>query len=142
MKNPSTYTYSVLRYVHDMTSGESVNVGVALCAPRARFVDARCLTNCGRPKKMFPGMNEEHVTTLIAHIQDRITERGAVFASDPAMYFPAGVLDLAESVLPKDDSSLQWSAAGSGITEDPARTLSRLYERMVTRYEDCSSAEF
>jgi len=122
-------------------SGESVNVGVALRVPHARFVGARCLTNCGRPKKIFPGMNEEHVTSLIAHIQDRIRERGAQIASVSGMVSPAAILDLSESILPKDDSSLQWSAAGSGITENPARTLSRLYERMVTRYEELSSAD-
>ena len=34
MKNQISYTYAVLRYVHDVTSGEFVNVGVALYAPQ------------------------------------------------------------------------------------------------------------
>ena len=38
--------------------------------------------------------------------------------------------------LPADDSSFQWSAPGGGTTEDPAQTLSELFERMVTRHED------
>ena len=38
MKTP--YTFSTLRYVHDVVSGEFVNVGVALYAPDTRFADA------------------------------------------------------------------------------------------------------
>ena len=33
----TTYTYTVLRYVHDPSTGESVNVGVAIYAPEAGF---------------------------------------------------------------------------------------------------------
>lgn len=33
MKTQYPYTYSVLRYVHDVTSGEFVNVGVVLYSP-------------------------------------------------------------------------------------------------------------
>jgi hypothetical protein len=40
MKNQYSYTYTVLRYVHDVTSGEFVNVGVALHAPQARYLGA------------------------------------------------------------------------------------------------------
>ena len=45
------------------------------------------------------------------------------------------VLDLAQQILPRDDSSLQWSPMGGGVTEDPSQTLNSLYERMVIRYE-------
>jgi hypothetical protein len=44
-------------------------------------------------------------------------------------------MPLAHSVLPPDDSSLQWSEPGSGITEDPSATLESIYARMVTRYD-------
>ena len=46
------------------------------------------------------------------------------------------MLAFAQSVLPRDDSSLQWSSVGVGRTSDPAGTLEKLYERMVTRYDD------
>jgi hypothetical protein len=37
-----SYTYTVLRYVHNTTSGEFVNVGVVLYAPEARYASAVC----------------------------------------------------------------------------------------------------
>jgi hypothetical protein len=53
----TTYSYTVLRYVHDTTTDEFVNVGVALLAPEARYVSALCRTTSGRLGKVFPGMN-------------------------------------------------------------------------------------
>ena len=39
------------------------------------------------------------------------------------------------SVLANDDSALQWSAVGTGLTGDLAKTFRRLYERYVERYD-------
>ena len=61
MKNQYSYTYSVLRYVHDVTSGEFVNVGVALYAPKARYLGALCRTTYSRLNKVFPGMADRKI---------------------------------------------------------------------------------
>lgn len=136
MKNQYPYTYSVLRYVHDVTSGEFVNVGVALYAPQARYLGALCRTTYSRLNKVFPGMNAEHFKSLMRHIQGRFEERGERIASELPLTSPASVIEIAQSILPKDDSSLQWSPAGSGRADDPMQTLEKLYERMVMRYEE------
>ena len=39
----TNYTFTVLRYVHDITTGEFVNVGVVLHAPKAKFLRAKTL---------------------------------------------------------------------------------------------------
>lgn len=49
---------------------------------------------------------------------------------------PQSVMEIARSILPPDDSSLQWSEAGGGITDDPSTTLEGLYDRMVQRCEE------
>src|SRR5262249_44675269 len=43
---------------------------------------------------------------------------------------------LAQSILPADDSSLQWSSVGSGLTAAPADELRHLFSRLVSRYDD------
>ena len=140
MKNQISYTYSVLRYVHDVTSGEFVNVGVALYAPQARYLSAICRTTYGRLNKVFPGVNAEHFKALMRHIQNSFEAQGERFASELPLTAPGGVLEIAQSVLPKDDSSLQWSPAGSGRTGDPAQALEKLFNRMVMRYEERQAA--
>jgi hypothetical protein len=49
----TTFTYTVLRYVHDIATGEFVNMGVALYAPEAKYVSAICNSRYGRLSKMF-----------------------------------------------------------------------------------------
>jgi hypothetical protein len=136
MKNQYSYTYSVLRYVHDVTSGEFVNVGVALYAPQARYLSATCRPTLGRLSKVFPGVNAAHFKALMRHIQNTFEERGERLSSELEFTSHSGVLEIAQSVLPKDDSSLQWSPSGSGRTDDPAQALEKLFNRMVMRYED------
>jgi hypothetical protein len=40
MSERTNYTFTVSRYVHDITTGEFVNVGVLLHAPKAKFLRA------------------------------------------------------------------------------------------------------
>lgn len=134
MKNQFSYTYSVLRYVHDLTSGEFVNVGVVLYAPQANYLSAACRPTLGRLGKVFPGMNAAHFKALMRHIQNSFEERGERLASE--LPLSSGFIEIAQSVLPKDDSSLQWSPSGSGRTDDPAQALEKLFNRMVMRYEE------
>ena len=136
MKNQYSYSYTVLRYVHDVTSGEFVNVGVALYSSEARYIGALCRTTYGRLSKVFPGVNAEHFKALMRYIQNRFEESGERLSSELQFASHSDVIEIAQSVLPKDDSSLQWSPSGSGRTDDPAQVLEKLFNRMVMRYED------
>ena len=136
MKKTYAYTYCVLRYVHDTTSTEFVNVGVVLYAPEARYLSALCRTTYGRLSKVFPGVNAEHFKSLMHYIEARLGEQGVRVATELPLTTPSNVLEFAHAILPRDDSSLQWSPAGSGRTDDPAATLERLFERMVSRYDE------
>ena len=136
MSGQFPYTYSVLRYVHDVTSGEFVNVGVVLYSPQARYLSAICRTTYGRLSKVFPGVNAEHFKSLMRYIQSQFEERGQRLSSELPLTPASSVVEIAQSVLPKDDSSLQWAPAGSGLTDDPAQALEKLFNRMVIRYEE------
>ncbi len=136
MKKTYAYTYCVLRYMHDTTSSEFVNVGVVLYAPEARYLSALCRTTYGRLSKVFPGVNAEHFKSLMHYIEARLEEQGVRVATELPLTTPSNVLEFAHAIVPRDDSSLQWSPAGSGRTDDPAATLERLFERMVSRYDE------
>jgi hypothetical protein len=138
----TSYSYTVLRYVHDTTTGEFVNVGVALLAPEARYVSALCRTTYGRLGKVFPGMNGESFKSLMRYIQSRFEEMGMNLREElPLDKTPPSVMPLAHSILPPDDSSLQWSEPGGGTTDDPSGTLEKIFSRMVTRYDEAPQYE-
>jgi len=136
-----SYTYTVLRYVHDTTSGEFVNVGVALYAPEARYASAVCRSTYGRLNKVFPGINADHFKSLMRHVQARFEELGEQLATELPLEPVKTVEELARRILPADDSALQWAPMGSGRTSDPANELERLFDRMVMSYEDKAGRE-
>ncbi len=133
----TTYTFTVLRYVHDITTGEFANVGVALYAPEARYLSAVCTPRYGRLSRIFLDINGDHFRSLTRFIQARFEEQAEKLRDElPLEGRPRSVMDIAHAILPPDDSSLQWSEPGGGISEDPAKTLETLYLRMVQRYEE------
>lgn len=135
MKNH--YTYSVLRYVHDTTTGEFVNVGVVLYSRDGRYASALCRSTFGRLAKTFPGIDGDAFKSLMRFVQSRIEELGDGLKQElPLHGHPASVMEVAHAVLPPDDSSLQWSPPGSGLADNLSQTLEALYDRLVTRYDE------
>jgi hypothetical protein len=132
-----TYTFTVLRYVHDITTEEFVNVGVAVYCPEAKYLSALCTTRYARASRMFLDFDASHFRSLMHFIQSRFEERGGQLHQQLLFdSFPTNVIDFARSILPVDDSSLQWSTPGSGLTLDPEKTLEYLFATMVQRYEE------
>ena len=135
----STYSYAVLRYVHDIATGEFINVGVVLLSSQAAYVGAKFKTTYGRVKKTFPSLDADAFRARMRRLQaifDDIAQgdieaQSAVGSSKRA----ASVEELVHSVLRQDDSSLQWSPAGGGLSKDLDSTLSTLYERFVGKYD-------
>ncbi len=128
----TAYTYTILRYVHDVASGESLNVGVVLFAPSVRYVSARIQTNYGRLKKAFPNLDGDAHRELMRYLQssfDRLQTQ--VEQELPFEQQPGDAAAIACKVLPKDDSSLQWSPVGGGLCSSPSMELERLYKRVV-----------
>ena len=57
MTQKQAYSYTVLRYVHDVVSGEALNVGVVMHAPKAEFLEVRTRKTIGRLKQAFPDLD-------------------------------------------------------------------------------------
>lgn len=136
MKPTVKYTYSVLRYVHDVVTGEFVNVGVVLLAPEAGYLSALCRTTYRRVSTAFPGLNGEHFRSVMRHVQARFEEIGGRLGDSSSG--SATVLDIAKAVLPSDDSSFQWGPQGGGLAGDPSQALEALFNRMVMQYDEPS----
>lgn len=135
MKTP--YSFSVLRYIHDIVTGEFINVGVVLYAPKVRFLSAICTPRYGRLTRMFSNVDGDHFRQVSRYIQARLEEEGERLATElPFDKLPLGVLEFTAKILPIDDSSLQFSPAGYGIAENLQETLEKLYNRYVEQYYD------
>jgi hypothetical protein len=133
MKTP--FSYVVLRYMHDVFTREFVNVGVLVYSPQAGFLQMKGVTRMKRALGVFPGMDRTSVLKTLRFMESRF----ASFHKSPQQSLRFENLDaasVAKAILPMDDSSLQWSPQGGGVTGEPAEVLAELFERMVTRHED------
>jgi Protein of unknown function (DUF3037) len=138
----SAYHYTVLRYVHDTATGEFVNVGVVLYAPDLKFASAICRPTYSRVSSVFPGLDGEAFKRLMRLVESRLGQIGARMASElPLNGLPDSVLPLVHELLPADDSSLQWSPTGGGVTSDPSKTLDQLFRRLVSHYDEKKQIE-
>jgi hypothetical protein len=136
MSSKTAYTYTVLRYVHDIGTGEFLNVGVALLAPECNFIDARCRTTYKRLRDVFPSLDGDSFRVRMRHVAREFKRLQAELEAEPSVQVTQpGVMAFAHAVLGADDSSLQWSPMGAGLSADPSATLEQLYERFVTAHE-------
>ena len=129
------YSYALLKYVHDAVTGEFANVGVILFAPEASHIAFKGSPTYGRLSQFFPGMDGDHFRRMIRSIELRAQES----SRDVSGLFKADVqeraaFELGNRILPLDDSSLRFAEGGSGVSNDLAATLDRIYERYVERY--------
>lgn len=130
MTEKRPYTYTVLKYVHDIVSGESLNVGIVLHSDSGRFLKSRTRSTYRRIKEVFPDLDSRVFRTSMKSI-----ERAIAHLAQKLPEAPTDALGLARSVMVTDESALQWSVVGSGVTTDLEGTLDKLYARFVTRYD-------
>jgi hypothetical protein len=131
----TAYSYSVLRYVHDISTAEFINVGVVVLARDRRYLGVQMRHTYSRLSAMFPDLDRDAFKSSMRVIERALKDLGQTYAKDDLFPHEGDALALARSVLPADDSSLQWSPVGGGLTADPAATLDHLFERLVGRYD-------
>lgn len=129
------YTFTVLRYVHDVVTAEFANVGVVVYAPDARYLQARYVNTFERLSDFFGGADRDHLKQVVGYLELSVKELALRLFSRPAGELPADVMQCAGLVLPADDTALQFAPPGAGLSGDLDRTLSLLYERYVERYD-------
>jgi hypothetical protein len=136
MTTQQPYTYTILRYVHDVMTGEFVNVGVVMHLPEARRVLAKTRTTIGRMRGVFPDLDRHAFSVSMRAAQrafDKMSKEDVLFRSE------GNASSYARQAVSVDASSLQWSPMGSGLTKYPEKTFARLFARFVTHYDTPST---
>jgi hypothetical protein len=120
------FSYAVLRAVPRVEREEFVNVGVILFCAERRFLGCRLRFDRARLAALAPGLD---TTALECHLDAlRAVCEGAPSGG------PIAALSASERfhwlVAPRS-TSIQTSPVHSGLAEDPAAALERLFEAQV-----------
>lgn len=134
------YSYVLLQYVHDVATNESLNVGVVVHAPKTGYLGARFTGKCKRVKDAFPDLNLQSLKDVLGYLRvgfARKSESIGEFVDYRGKSHGGEIGAIVRSILPEDDSSLQWSDRRGGIAESEGLSgvLDHLYERFIGRYE-------
>jgi len=135
MTDKSAYSYVLLRYVHDILTEEFLNVGVVLLVPSTGEIKYRMRDTIDRLKAVFPNIDSSGFFSAMAAIRRGLQMVESDRTDASPLPDDADVLTVAYRALPPDDSSLQWSQLGTGLTANPEETLNDIFENYVSRYD-------
>jgi hypothetical protein len=120
--------------LHDPVTQEFVNIGVAVYSAEAQFLRVTCTTHYARITRMFEKIDGTRFRQLTRYIQDRINDMGQRMSNDLPFEPGQAIETLLARVLPPDDSSMQFSPAGVGMSANLEKALADLFDRYVERY--------
>src|SRR5258707_7527023 len=123
----TSYSFAVLRYVHDPVTQEFANVGVALYSRQRRYLNAICTTNYGRIASMFGSIDGSRFRQTTRYIQERLVSIGEELSEGLPFESTETIERILAQVLPPDDSSFQFSRAGTWVSSELDKTLQELF---------------
>lgn len=126
---PEPFSYAVVRVVPRLERGERVNVGVVLLSRPHRFLGARIALGPRQEAALAalcPDLDLEAVRAHLAALERVVAgdpEAGPIAALAPAERF--------HWVVAPSSTTIEAADQHTGLTEDPAATLDRLFARLV-----------
>lgn len=133
------FQYSLLRYTHDIVTGEYLNVGLVVYSKQYRYFKAQLSAKYRRITSCFPGADGDFYKRYINHFQVKLDQFGLSLSSNQIKMFedlPDQLNILLAMLLPLDDSAIQFGEVQSGIATDLDDAFSQLNYRLVERYID------
>ena len=136
MTEQRPYTYTVLRYIHDARAGEMLNVGIVLHVAAEHRLLVKTRDTHGRVKRAFPDLDGDAFRGAMRSVERAVGTVAEHLAATTLLAHDGDAASLARKAMAADDSALQWSPVGSGLTDDAEATLARLFDRLVLRNDD------
>jgi len=120
------FQYAVLRVVPSVERGERINVGVVLYCRQHRFLELRAEIDEARLRALAPGLDP-------APVRSRLAALCAVVKGDPE---GGALAELPASerfgwLVAPSSTILQPGEVHTGMTDDPAATLTKLFATLV-----------
>jgi hypothetical protein len=127
-----SYTYSILRYVHDPAAGETLNVGVVLYSPAAQYLEAMVDTRYERLSRTFANFDGEQYRQALRRFEvaiDRLREQE--LGSLPLAEVPQSISDFTHRVWPDQDLSFRLGPVFAGVADRADEELVAIFDRMI-----------
>ena len=121
------FQYALLRVVPRVERGEQINAGVVLFARRLGFLEARVRLDEERLRALAPEADPKPLARqleAIARVAAGDPDAGPIAALPPSERF--------SWIVAPSSTAIQPSPVHMGVCGEPAETLARLFEELVT----------
>src|SRR5207302_8220012 len=129
------YQYLILRYVHNISTEEFVNIGILMWLPHEKRVFSEVSERYSRLSCFFEGFDGHKYRNMIRRLQSRLR---SAEKSDSVPCQWESITNAAEFVLSKSPSCFQWSELMGGIAEEPVIRLKAIFADIVDRHYEKS----
>ena len=131
-----SYSFCPLRYRHDPSSGEAINVGVLIYAPDASWVRLRVERRTRAFSSLFRGFDRDEFGSFLTRLERGVEgfqeallqEQGRLFTLEKR---PQNAGELAKWLLPDNNGSFQFGLPRAGITDDMLKLSDTVFERLI-----------
>lgn len=127
-----SYQYQLVRYIHDRSTSEFVNVGVVIFHPETRFVKSCFISKYGRISNFFSEVDGHFLISFLKQFEKDVNDISK--KSDELFFTYKNISEITLSILPKDDSAIECSEVKYGVGIDIDSALHTLYEVFVNKY--------
>lgn len=125
------YQFVIIRYVHNLSTEEFVNIGILLWSPRERQMSYLVSERYSRLSNFFEGFNGNHYRSMIRQLKSYLR---SVQRNERLLREVNTIGDVAESAFSKGPSCFQWSEAMGGVAEDLPIRLRAIFANIVDRH--------
>ncbi|MEP7105009.1 MAG: DUF3037 domain-containing protein [Chloroflexota bacterium] len=126
MPGGAEFQYLILRVVPSLERGEQINAGVVVFCQQRDYLAARVELDRGRLAALAPDLEPEEVDSALQAL-------AAIAAGAPAAG-PLSAMTASERfgwLASPSSTVIQPSAVHTGLSDDPAATLDRLFAQLV-----------
>ncbi|TAE18664.1 MAG: DUF3037 domain-containing protein [Bacteroidetes bacterium] len=125
MKN---YQYQIIRYKHDLTTGEFVNVGVVIYSLENNFLRIEVAKDYTRACSFFPTVSQRY-------LQEKMQEIAQAFREIKVASLKIDNLkDISKLVLNEDDGCFEFTVPKNGIDISLEKATEDIFERYVNKH--------
>ncbi len=138
MNNEISFEYQIVRYAHDPSSGEMLNIGIIVYAHELPRVSCMVNQHFGRLSKAFADFDGNGYRRVVRGLESEIKSFNAErFENVLELYdIPPNIESITGKIWPDGGLSYRFSRTLGGVTSDLAASLARLYDRFVVgQYE-------
>ena len=130
-----SYHFSILRYVHDVSTEEFANIGVAMLIPERSQLNFRANERFGRLSGFFKDIDGPSYRQMIRNLENAYREIATAYQFQD---LPSNPSQIFSEIIREDASCFQWSQLMSGISDDAETRFAELYAEFVT-YQEASA---